>query len=70
MTISVKDALDSLTPEAKRRLIYALNAGISLVEPDGKGGFVAVHTNASDPRVEITATAGGWSCGKMRGKRS
>lgn len=65
MATSIRDTLDALSPDARARLIYALNAGISLVEPHSDGRFVGVHVNNSTPHIRIEATTGNWACGTL-----
>lgn len=63
---SIRETLDSLSPEAQRKMIYANDQEIPHIEYLPEGRFIAVHIGPEDKRVNRTAVAGNWSIGNIR----
>lgn len=62
---SIRETLDSLAEEAKRRIMYANNYEIVHFESVGSGKFIGVHISDTDRRFRIHKRAGNWAVGEL-----
>lgn len=63
---TIREAIDSLTQDKRRVLIYAFEHGLSQIVEDGTS-FVGVNIDPrSYPNISIQNTVGAWSTGIVR----
>ncbi len=62
---SIRETLDGLSEEARRRIMYANNYEITHFEQLPDKTFIGVHISDTDKRLRISKRAGNWTVGEI-----
>lgn len=64
--MTFREAIDSLPPPAKQKILYAADNDIPHFERLPNGRFIGVHIGDGDKRVKVMETLRHWSMGIVR----